>query len=801
MPTRWKPVGEVAADARCLIGRAATGVNQPYSPRRCEGGPTYCARRSHTEVRRYPEAACSPIGDCALSCPRPDPSGPGVHRTWAQAPGPRDNVGIDALCVAAVGEGTRGGTGELCGRDRVENRRRWGEVEHFVGPQAASFAPSRTPRKFGRRTRNKQCAVPIRVGAMVKTTVVDALQFVVLAAFVGVLGCSEFNTLPLDGGTSTDTSRATPPANIVPVDAPVTSTVGGGTDACPFGTHACAGQCTSDNSPDSCGASCEPCPQVAGGVATCDGIRCSGKCPAGQKPCVDKCIAEADTCVSSCAPGFHSCGGLCSDNMKVSSCGPLSCASCPVPPPGAVATCDGTACGFSCQVGKRCADKCGECCADADCTAARPGQNAICDLVALKCKCPPQMTDCNGQCIPTASCCSDADCHPDTSGKQGKCDVSSHSCQYMCIGDAKPCGGKCIPSRGCCDDAGCPGNHACTNSTCSESVCRSGFKVCAGTCISSSACCQDSDCAGDFACIGNACSKTACRTGFKNCGNRCILSGGCCTDGECQANHACINDACSGSQCRSGYKTCGSDCIAMAICCRATGCCTNDDCPKCNKCSNGACVAQSDREDLKDDCGAGTCRTGLCDGRGGCATSPDGRTGPGCDSPAQCQGDMSSSSAVPGEVCQAGQCQRGQPKDCGHFGCSNGQCNRSCPPRFNDSASGCVACGKAALKCCTSGAACDDGLGCNVPPPVDCGVGSSPDCGTCQECGIINNPCCPGKKCNDGLICDSETRNLFLCFPCGGNGQKCCQPNNTCATGLICSQQNGLSFCGLAPTP
>jgi hypothetical protein len=48
--------------------------------------------------------------------------------------------------------------------------------------------------------------------------------------------------------------------------------------------------------------------------------------------------------------GVHLCGNVCVSNQSVNNCGPTSCQPCPVPANGA-ATCDGSACGISCDTG------------------------------------------------------------------------------------------------------------------------------------------------------------------------------------------------------------------------------------------------------------------------------------------------------------------------------------------------------------------------------------------------------------------------------------------------------------------
>jgi len=48
--------------------------------------------------------------------------------------------------------------------------------------------------------------------------------------------------------------------------------------------------------------------------------------------------------------GMHRCGDTCVSNLSPTSCGPTSCTACPLPA-NAMATCDGTMCGFTCNAG------------------------------------------------------------------------------------------------------------------------------------------------------------------------------------------------------------------------------------------------------------------------------------------------------------------------------------------------------------------------------------------------------------------------------------------------------------------
>jgi hypothetical protein len=529
---------------------------------------------------------------------------------------------------------------------------------------------------------------------------------------------------------------------------------------CPQGRHICSGKCLSNVAPGSCGGACEACPTIMGGTATCDGQKCGLACPAGKRPCKDACVDATATCTVTCDPGFHPCDNVCVDSSKVSSCG-SSCMACPAPPPGAIAICDGMKCDFTCQKGKRCGDKCGECCGDADCPA-QPGKVVSCDLTKLTCNvmCPMGQKSCSGSCIDAKACCSDGDCPPQM-GKEGKCDPSSHACQYMCAGATKPCGGACIPSGACCDDTGCMGNFACVTNACSTSACTQGFKLCpaTSTCIPTAGCCADPDCMGNFACAGNKCSMTACRDGYKMCGTKCIAQG---------------------------------------------DCCTNDDCTeRCQKCSAGRCVPQAASEDLKSECSdAATCKTGKCDGKGGCGDAPNGSQTSGCDQGASCSGQQARSA----DSCQGGSCRTGGSQSCGHFGCDGTKCRTKCPAGTLDNGNDCVKCGGDGQDCCDKGV-CGNNLYCCSQGTFCSGklnkcfpkVGGGEDCdfdaqcaGDGFGCNLDDNACCK-TVCPPNQRCDFGSKGLCrkdLGQPC--TGPQDCRAENTCAvnpnggTNLIC---------------
>lgn len=245
--------------------------------------------------------------------------------------------------------------------------------------------------------------------------------------------------------------------------------------SCAPGTHPCDNRCVDDKAVATCGTSCEACPAIRGGTATCDGMKCGVACPTGTKPCLGECIPEARSCVGACPTGTHDCQGVCADNRSVNSCGTTACAPCPAPA-GARATCDGTRCDFVCETGKRCT---------------------------------PTATTC------VTGCCSNADCMA-PARQVGTCNTATNTCSFRCADEYKPCGSDCIPRAGCCDD--CPGDFNCVNNTCSTTACRTGYKRCGAGCVPNAACCpsaevcfngMDDDCDGNVDCADTDCGPAA----------------------------------------------------------------------------------------------------------------------------------------------------------------------------------------------------------------------------------------------------------------------------------------------------
>jgi hypothetical protein len=557
---------------------------------------------------------------------------------------------------------------------------------------------------------------------------------------------------------------------------------------CPAGQHACDGTCVSDDSPQTCGVSCSPCPAPSGGTAACDGLKCTATCPTGQTLCSGECIESGKACDRMCGSGTHHCNGLCLENNSVNACG-AACEPCK-PPPGGRATCDGSKCAFTCDAGKICGDRCGECCESVDCVK-KDGFVASCDGATLRCKysCPAGQKECNGTCVATDACCANTDC-PMKDGQVGKCDQSSHQCQWSCAGTTKPCGGSCIQESGCCDDKGCTGSFACVNNSCSNSTCQSGFKLCNGACIGQSRCCDDNECGANKACKngtcvttctpGGACSLTGrpCRAGRIACENGspvCVDSGPDDGKGGCASGNHCSNGACA-ADCVGGVSCTGNPgpCRKGQIACPSGACVDSNQaanegggCAGSNICKGGQCVAPCKSGDSCTD-GVTACHRGttVCDSQSSnprCQVSVD-------DSKGGCGGGQTCTNGACVQTCKAdqpcsdgvGQCEKGLTtcaSSTAKPGCRVVTDNtKSCNGGFCEGGR-CVACGGAiGDPCCKSGTPCKGKLLCNR---FD---------NKCTDCGGPAGPCCGGQftTSNGGAeksgSCDASMGTQFQCM-------------------------------------
>jgi hypothetical protein len=141
--------------------------------------------------------------------------------------------------------------------------------------------------------------------------------------------------------------------------------------ACDSTHHACGSQCLSNDSVDSCGGSCTPCPTD----------------PHGQPGC------SANMCTISCSGGFHECGSSCADNTSPATCG-TSCSPCPQQDPHGQATCTNGSCGTQCSNGYRMCG--GPVCAA--CPTAGVAQTACLGPICVAMQCMPGLSPCSTGC-------------------------------------------------------------------------------------------------------------------------------------------------------------------------------------------------------------------------------------------------------------------------------------------------------------------------------------------------------------------------------------------------------------------
>jgi len=201
--------------------------------------------------------------------------------------------------------------------------------------------------------------------------------------------------------------------------------------------------------------------------------------------------------------------------------------------------------------------------------------------------CPGQVCDeANTQC---ADCLANGDC-PSCQWCQGG------ACENQPDGtDVK---GDCAP--GPCGTGLCDGSGSC------------GFSVVGTSCGSSldNLCDHPDQCDGAGTCDSNyEPSSTPCPDGLYCNGDETCDGSGVCQTGA---------DPCPGTSCNETSDLC-ADCV------------TNEQCGLCHWCQGGVCETQPDDADVKDDCPPGECRTGLCNGGGGCGMDPGGTSCDGGD--------------------------------------------------------------------------------------------------------------------------------------------------------------------------
>jgi hypothetical protein len=407
-----------------------------------------------------------------------------------------------------------------------------------------------------------------------------------------------------------------------PADAPASDL---GTDSCAPGFHVCDGACVDSSLVAHCGARCEPCPDVFGGTPTCDGARCNGVCPPGKRRCLNTCIDEATVCEEKCSPEQQPCK----------------------PPPNADATCNGSACDFTCHIafcrrGLACLDSMNpdSCGATCETCPQRENATATCNGTTCGSRCNPGFRDCDGVCKPAdtvdacgskcAKCgkcqeCASGACRNQDRGQdkqeqcpasacrsgvcdgQGECEVKSGN---SCVnGDLLSCPSGSTTS---CNGFGCSGNSCndCSTPMCDGSVfrpCNGGKLGAAQNCggrgcdPSSRSCCIEGtrwngqrcepDCVPDQPCGGpdTTCviDRTVCTNGVRSCQPK-FFAGNCGDGPTCTGLVAKTQDTCQEGLCVRGERTtCTNGCFK--------GVCNPDSCgePGATCCPDKSCKTKS----------------------------------------------------------------------------------------------------------------------------------------------------------------------------------------------------------------
>ncbi|MFN8590232.1 MAG: pentapeptide repeat-containing protein [Thermomicrobiales bacterium] len=429
----------------------------------------------------------------------------------------------------------------------------------------------------------------------------------------------------------------------------------GDQDACIGGECVCQPK-TCEDFPGECGAISNGCNQTL--QCTC----ADGCCDIPDGEDRGTCAAVSDTtcgpnggiclacdtehgfhCVSdacACDAGFHDCTGVCVSSSDPAHCG-TRCTPCPTPD-HATATCDGAACGFTCEGnwGNCDGDPANGCETDLLITANHCGtcdtvcpQGATCE--AGTCVCPPATPDvCHDECVDLAS--DERYC--------GNCDTACAADETClagsCCPNARICGATCLTAP--CEEA----STACLNSACDPAT-----GACVTTAINETGTCGEGDAAG-VCCAGD------CIAGGECCPGSDPAATGCPPEGEplaliCTAAHQCVQcevagtcpagEICQAATCDAG--TCGladlndtqaEGCNAEGFsCCTGTCVDTRTDPAHCGDCAT-ACAAPP--ANAAATCVNGTCgfacNTGYHECNGACVSNTDNCYGPGgCLSP------------------------------------------------------------------------------------------------------------------------------------------------------------------------
>ena len=330
-----------------------------------------------------------------------------------------------------------------------------------------------------------------------------------------------------------------------------------------------------------------------------------------------------------------------------------------------------------------------------------------------------------------------------------------------------------------CASGACQANHEAAGSACGDQ----GVDCLADDSCDGAGACQDNGFQADGSACGNAtddactnpdsCSSGACQVNHEAAGSACGDQGlECLVDDACDGSGSCVDNGfsgagapcpdstyCNGAETCDGAGVCNSpgDPCGGLLCDepndQCVGCFDDEDCPGCQLCNGGNCENQLAGDDSKDDCAAGTCLTGACDGSGSCGFTSNGSA---C-------GDASDDDCTNPDSCDgAGTCLA------------------------NDAGAG-AACGDQGLECladdaCDGSGSCVDngnlanGSACGNPGDTDC---TNPD--TCIAGACLPNNAAAGAACGDPA--NTECTNPDSC-----DGAGACLVNHT-AAGAACGDQ------------
>jgi hypothetical protein len=440
---------------------------------------------------------------------------------------------------------------------------------------------------------------------------------------------------------------------------------GGSGPTCPTGRTLCNGECVDTTANP---LNCNGCGHACGTNQVCASSTCqtppdcrstacvgfsycdlaSGLCNPGcafdtQCSTNETCDVTTHACV--CKASTHRCSGVCLDNSSVASCG-ASCTPCATDPNG-VATCNGTACGLTCNSGsKLCSGVC------AACPTANVTASACSGNQCVATTCATGFHVCSGACSSNTSVnsCGTTSCTPCATSANGTTTCDGTACGITCATNYKLCGAACaacpttnVSASACsgtscvatsctgssyrvCNGAcaACPtaniGTTTCSGASCVASTCVNGYHVCSGACASNSSVnsCGTTSCTacptspnGTASCTAAMYCSLTCTTGYRTCGTTCALcptnastttcSGSTCIAATCPTG----NHVCSG-QCvtNNSVQTCGASCTACpagpansTVSCDGTKCVNTCNAPYV-ACTSGCCTSCQSSPDV-----------------------------------------------------------------------------------------------------------------------------------------------------------------------------------------------------------